>query len=91
MRTEIPPEMADKPIRVLGHLAVYLGGSEDSFTGRLLALFQKADPGNYRRLSAAFPDEARALEAWSRMQPAPTWQELRDYLARPLPHDSCSL
>lgn len=91
MSAGIPQEWLDRPLSTLGELALFLGGSADSFTGHLLALFGKADPANYRRLSIAFPSEARAWEAWRRMQPAPTWQELHDYLARPLPHDSCSL
>lgn len=34
------------------------------FTAGLYDLFQKADPGNFRRLSSAFPDEAAAFREW---------------------------
>lgn len=53
----------------IGDLAVYLGGSEDSFTGDLLRLIAKADPGNLERLAIAFPREYRARLAWMSINP----------------------
>lgn len=34
------------------------------FSDKLFDLFQKADPGNKKRLFAAFPEYAAALELW---------------------------
>ena len=48
-------------------LARFLGGSEDSFTGLLLVLMQKADPGNLARIRNA-------------ISPAPTPRQLREVL-----------
>lgn len=66
----------------LGDLALFLGGSETSFTGKLLVLITKAQstPGNYSRLKFAFPREVRAWETWMSMSPAPTLRELREAL-----------
>lgn len=62
-------------------LALFLGGSEDSFTGLLLVLFQKADPGNLTRLKKGFPEIHEAWETWNAMSPAPTFRQLREALA----------
>jgi hypothetical protein len=64
-----------------GDLAVFLGGSETSFTGLLLVLMQKADPGNLSRLRLAFPREVKAWETWNSTSPVPTFAELREALA----------
>lgn len=56
------------PVATTGELALFLGGSEDSFTGLLLALIAKADPGNRSRLSMAFPVEVAAWYAWGAMK-----------------------
>ena len=63
-------------------LAVFLGGSESSFTGLLLVLITKAQatPENYSRLKSAFPREVRAWETWNSMSPCPTFRELREAL-----------
>lgn len=52
--------------RIVTHadLARALGGSEDSFTGLLLTLIEKADPGNRARLRLAFPRQVAAWEYW---------------------------
>lgn len=71
----------DRPILTTNALALFLGGSEDSFTGLLLILFQKADPGNLYRLRLAFPEVHAAWETWNAMSPAPTFRELREALA----------
>lgn len=52
-----------------GDLAVYLGGSEDSFTGDLIRLIAKADPGNRARLLVAFPREVYAYLTWMALDP----------------------
>lgn len=80
-RWDVPPEWADRVISTTGELAIFLGGSETSFTGQLLALFAKADPGNWRRLAGAFPEEAEALLAWTEHDPAPTWAQLAAMVA----------
>jgi hypothetical protein len=65
-----------------GDLALFLGGSESSFTGLLLTLITKAQatPENYSRLKFAFPREVRAWETWNSMSPCPTFRELREAL-----------
>jgi hypothetical protein len=65
-----------------GDLAMFLGGSESSFTGLLLMLITKAQatPENYSRLKSAFPREVRAWETWNAMSPAPTPRQLREAL-----------
>lgn len=81
-RWDVPPDWADRVISTTGELAIFLGGSETSFTGQLLALFAKADPGNWQRLANAFPEEALALIAWTEADPAPTWAQLAQLLRR---------
>jgi len=71
----------DRRLFGTGDLAVFLGGSEDSFTGLLIVLMQKADHGNLARLRLAFPREVRAWEVWNSMSPVPTFAELREALA----------
>lgn len=56
--------MPDDPLAELRDLCLFLGGSEDSFTGRLLELVIKADPSNRARLRLGFPRQVRALELW---------------------------
>jgi hypothetical protein len=70
----------DMTIGTTAYLALFLGGSVDSFTGKLLELMQKADPGNLARLDRAFPREARARDMWNSMSPAPTFAQLREAL-----------
>lgn len=57
-------------------LSRWLGGSGDSFTGVLLHLIAKADPGNRARLTQAFPLEVAAWLVWQGADPAPTAEEL---------------
>lgn len=71
----------DRQMFGTGDLALFLGGSETSFTGLLIVLMQKADPGNLARLRLAFPRECRAWEAWNAMSPCPTFRQLREGLA----------
>jgi hypothetical protein len=72
----------DRQIFSTGELALFLGGSHDSFTGKLLELIAKAQatPGNYSRLKFAFPREVRAWETWNSLSPAPTFAQLREAL-----------
>jgi hypothetical protein len=71
----------DRELYGTGDLAVFLGGSETSFTGQLLLLLQKADPGNVARIRMGFPEIVEAWETWNAMSPTPTWRELREALA----------
>lgn len=71
----------DLPIGTTGVLALFLGGSDDSFTGDLLALIAKADPGNKARLAEAFPDQVKAYDTWMDCPHIPTWAELREAIA----------
>ena len=52
-------------------------GGGASFTGRLLELFQHADPRNKARLAMAYPREAAAFSLWVTRAPAITAGELR--------------
>lgn len=78
--TEAETDWDDRQMYDTDALARFLGGSEDSFTGMLLVLMQKADPGNLARLRLAFPREVRAWETWNAMSPCPTYRELREAL-----------
>lgn len=64
-----------------GDLARFLGGSESSFTGQLLLLLQKADPGNVARIRMGFPEIVAAWETWNAMSPTPTSRQLREAIA----------
>jgi hypothetical protein len=59
--SKVPPGME---LTTYAELALALGGSEDSFTGQLLLLIAKADPGNRARLRAGFPRDVAAWELW---------------------------
>lgn len=72
-------EMAGWPLTQLDGLAVLLGGSGDSFTGQLLALMMKADPGNRQRLALAFPWHHVALAVWQNLD-APTYGGMYEVL-----------
>lgn len=69
------------PVDHWGQLCTALGGSEDSFTGQLLALMNKADPGNRARLQRAYPREYAALQWWKEAPSPRTVRQLRDHLA----------
>jgi len=73
----------DRPIDATWDLALFLGGSADSFTGKLLDLICKAQatPENLGRLELAFPREVTAWKVWGSMSPAPTFRQLREALA----------
>ena len=68
----------DRTIYSTSELALFLGGSETSFTGMLLVLIQKADSGNKARLRLGFPREVMAYDNWQSMSPAPTFAQLRE-------------
>jgi hypothetical protein len=72
----------DLPINSTGELALFLGGSRDSFTGKLLELIAKAQSTseNMGRLELAFPREVTAWKTWGSMSPAPTFRHLREAL-----------
>jgi hypothetical protein len=71
----LPPEK----LTTLGDLAVFCGGSHDSFTGQLLALMRNADPGNRVRLAWAFPLEDALLRGWEEMED-PTPEKMTAWL-----------
>jgi hypothetical protein len=66
----------DTPIGDIGDLARALGGDQTSFTGDLLRLIAKADPGNRSRLRGAFPRQVLAWELWMATSPPPTAEQL---------------
>lgn len=78
-RYQCPDEWRSRPMPTLYELALFLRGSETSFTGQLLRLMMKADPGHRARLARGFPVEAEALEAWMALEPV-TFGSLLDTL-----------
>lgn len=76
------PDLPAEPLHGLGDLALALGGSEDSFTGKLLQLIAKADPSNRDRLRLGFPRVVRAWELWMATSPTPTASDLLAALDR---------
>jgi len=75
---------ADLQIAETCDLALFLGGSPDSFTGMLLLLFEKADAGNRAMLASVFVEPYALWAIWHALDPAPTFAELqviRDILA----------
>lgn len=68
----------DRQLDGLGDLALFLGGSEDSFTGDLLRLIAKAQstPDRFRALALGFPREVTAWLVWNQTSPIPTAAEL---------------
>lgn len=69
----------------IGDLALALGGDQTSFTGQLLGLIAKADPGNRERLRVAFPRIVRGWELWLELAPDLTAEQLQQLL------DACTL
>jgi hypothetical protein len=67
-------------VSMLGDLALFLRGSDDSFTGDLLRLIAKADPGNRSCLRNAFPEAVAAYQAWQSCTETPTAAELRSVI-----------
>ncbi len=69
----------DRPVGGTGDLAAFLGGSPDSFKGKLLDLIDgaQAAPEHWARLELAFPAEVNAWRTWQSMSPAPTFGQLR--------------
>jgi hypothetical protein len=72
----------DRKMWGTGDLALFLDGSESSFTGMLLVLIAKAQstPENFSRLELAFPRAVKAWKTWQSMSPTPTFRELREAL-----------
>lgn len=62
-------DLAGDVVSTWEDLVLFLGGSPDSFTGLLLTLIAKADPGNRARLAEAFPGQVAAWEAWCELAP----------------------
>jgi hypothetical protein len=73
--------MAAMPVDSWGELCLFLKGSPDSFTGMLLALLAKSDPGNLARLRRLFPRHVAAWEIWVVRAPQLTYGELEEALA----------
>lgn len=71
----------DYPVRTWEDLCMALGGAPDSFTGRLLELAAKADPGNRDRLRSAFRVQVTMWEAWTLAREPLTVRELRTLAA----------
>lgn len=78
-----------EPMHGLGDLALFLGGDETSFTGRLLELIVKAQatPEHMAGLRRGFPEHVRVWETWMAMSPTPTADQLRAALDNQPPVD----
>lgn len=72
--------MMQRRCLLAGDLAIFLGGSEDSFTGALISLCGKADPANLAKLAEVFPVEVTAWRVWQTL-PVPTFGELSAAIA----------
>lgn len=59
----------DHVVESFQDLCLALRGDATSFTGDLLRLIAKADPGNRARLRAGFPVHVAAWEAWAGADP----------------------
>jgi hypothetical protein len=66
MRSVLPD---NHKVETWHELCLALGGDVTSFTGDLLRLIAKADPGNRARLRAGFPKHVAAWEAWQAADP----------------------
>jgi hypothetical protein len=71
------PALGDRLVDHTAELSALLGGSADSFTGKLLELIAKADPENRGRLKVAFPRIVLAWEQWQSCSPTPTFAQMR--------------
>ena len=67
----------DHPVDTHQDLCLALRGDTTSFTGDLLRLIAKADPGNRARLRAGFPVHVAAWEVWHAADPPVTAAELQ--------------
>lgn len=72
-----PSALADDAvISTRERLALFLGGTADSFTSLLLQAIEKADPGNKARLRAIFPNTWAAYQMWTECPKPPTAGQL---------------
>jgi hypothetical protein len=78
MRSALPD---DHKVQTWHELCLALGGDLTSFTGDLLHLIEKADPGNRARLRAGFPEHVAAWEIWRVQSATLTSGELQAALA----------
>jgi hypothetical protein len=78
MRSVLP---GDHKVETWHELCLALGGDLTSFTGDLLRLIAKADPGNRARLRAGFPKHVAAWEMWEQRSGLLTSGELHAALA----------
>lgn len=62
-------DLAGQIVGTWEDLVLFLDGSPTSFTGQLVTLIEKADPGNRARLREAFPRHVAAWEAWREFAP----------------------
>ena len=69
-------EMHDRPITQLDELAIFLGGSPDSYTGYLLALIEKAGRADLGKLAHVYPREVALWVIWNAILPAPTFGQM---------------
>jgi hypothetical protein len=53
----------------MGTLALFLGGSHDSWTGEFLRLIAKSDHAHRAKLRLAYPVHVRAFEVWQLRAP----------------------
>jgi hypothetical protein len=73
---------AGHPVVTFRDLCLALRGDETSFTGDLLRLIAKADPGNRHQLRLAFPRQVAAWEAWHTADPPVMAEALAEIVSR---------
>ena len=77
----------DRKLSGFADLALFLGGSEDSWTGVFLGLVAKSDPRHRHQLSLAFPVAVRAWEIWVSQPDIKVYVMTRELNDAALAHD----
>jgi len=79
----------DHPLDATGDLALALGGSPDSWTGKVLKLLAESDDEHVARLAAGIPELVRAYRLWRSTERTPTAGEFLTLLDAALAEDRC--
>lgn len=68
----------DTPVTTFHDLALFLGGSRDSWTGDLLRLIAKSDPEHRDALREAFPVHVAVWTRWNASAPPQTVAQMTE-------------
>lgn len=74
--------LPDQVVVTTSHLALFLGGSEDSFTGHLVYLIAKGHPQHDGRVARGYPGPVRAYQVWMAASSQPTAKQLYEAIER---------